>query len=546
VDVRLEASVLVGVGVGTVAATLLALAFGSLTPPISGLGLLTAAVAGACAWHELPRGAMRLRLAEMASLGLFALVALRQFLWLLVERDGQVMTWDAFNYGDLPLHITYIRFFANGAAFWPENPIFTATRLQYPIGIDVFQAMLLQLGVPLALGLALVGAVASALTALGLLRWAGSLALLAFVLSGGFGEPLAWKNLFLALLVTQRGFLFAMPAGLLVLASWRRRFVTGEGGLLPAWVEGVLWGVLPFFHLHTFLLVSFLFVVWVLAGERLGEGRRALLVAILPGALGVLLVTDFFRAASLVGWAPGWMMGAEDPLTFVIKNFTIYPLLLCVAAADSMRARDRAVLLTFVPGLFFWAALFLVKLAPWAWDNTKVMVWCYLLTLPAIGRALATLPAVARAGVLVVWLLPGTVTVADATLGSRHGYVLYDRHETDGVCEALRVAPIAARIAVEPTFNHPVALCGHPLVAGYGGHLWSHGIEPRAVEQRLATLMDGRPGWEHAASELQARFVFWGAREEAAHPGSLRPWEATRRLAAVGGWGRLYDLASAK
>jgi hypothetical protein len=124
--------------------------------------------------------------------------------------------------------------------------------------------------------------------------------------------------------------------------------------------------------------------------------------------------------------------------------------------------------------------------------------------------------------------------------------VLYDRHEMDGVCEALRGAPIAARIAVEPTFNHPVALCGHPLVAGYGGHLWSHGIEPRAVEQRLATLMDGGPGWEHAASELQARFVFWGAREEAAHPGSLRPWEATRRLAAVGGWGRLYDLASAK
>jgi hypothetical protein len=220
--------------------------------------------------------------------------------------------------------------------------------------------------------------------------------------------------------------------------------------------------------------------------------------------------------------------------------------LLAWAAVAPLRDHDRGLALTLVPALAMWAALFFVKLAPWAWDNTKVMLWCYLLTLPAIGRALNGVPSGVRAGLLVLWLLPGIVSVSDATLGPQHGYVLYQRPEVDAVCNALRESPIGERIAVAPTFNHPVALCGHPLVAGYGGHLWTYGIASRAVEEKLALLMDGRPEWERAASDLRARYLYWGPREAAAHPGSLRPWEASRRLAAEGRWGRLYDLASPK
>ena len=546
--IRVEAGVLVGVGAGTFVSSLLALAGGSLTPAVSALGLALGAACGVIAGRATAPGPVRWHAGDLAAAGVFGVVALRQFLWLLAERDGEVLTWDYFNYGDLPLHITYIRFFANGAPFWPENPVFTSTRLQYPIGIDVFQAMLLHVGVPLAFGLTLVGLLASALTAMSLLRWGGGLAVLAFVLSGGLGESqdLAWKNLFLALFVTQRGFLFALPAGLVLLASWRRRLIEGEGALVPAWVEGALWGAMPLFHLHTFLLVSLMFAAWALAVRRLRQARRTLFVALLPGTLGVLFVTDFFRATSLVGWKPGWTIGDDNPLLFFLKNFTIYPALLAWAAIAAHRNRDRLSALTLFPALVIWAALFFVKLAPWAWDNTKVMLWCYLLSLPAIGRALSPVPPLARGALLLLWLFPGIASVADATVGPEHGYVVYQRKEVEQVCEALRAAPVDARLAVEPTFNHPVALCGHPLVAGYGGHLWTYGIDPRFVETRLAALMDGHDDWELAARELRARFLFWGPREAEAHPGSRRPWETSRRLVGEGRWGRLYDLASAK
>jgi len=51
------------------------------------------------------------------------------------------------NLGDLSLHLTYIRYLANGAAFWPDNPIFASGPLTYPVGIDLFDSLLKLIGV---------------------------------------------------------------------------------------------------------------------------------------------------------------------------------------------------------------------------------------------------------------------------------------------------------------------------------------------------------------------------------------------------------------
>jgi hypothetical protein len=124
-----------------------------------------------------------------------------------------------------------------------------------------------------------------------------------------------------------------------------------------------------------------------------------------------------------------------------------------------------------------------------------------------------------------------------------HAYEVFDRIEKRVVCDGLAGLPVTARVATEQTFNHPVALCGHPLVAGYSGHLWSHGIRAKAVEEGLRSLMMGETGWDEKAKGLQARYLFWGRREEAAFVGSSRPWEQTRPQVWESASGRLYDLA---
>lgn len=541
---RASVALLAFVGSSTLLATASAVVEGSLGPGIALASLLLGLVVAVLVFKSSrglpPPAGSGSKAFETCVLFAFAVVALRHFLWLVSERDGAMWTLDPYNYGDLPLHWTYIRYFANGASFWPENPIFTGRRLQYPMGIDLFTALFVQLGVTQATALRLVGLAAAALLVPALRRWGGGFALAAFLFSGGLGASVEWKNLFLALFVPQRGLLYALPSGLVLLWSWRERLLRGGRGL-PDWVEGLLWGTLPLFHLHTFLFVSLVYSVWAVAQRAVRRCLWTFLWALLPAVWTAWQVTDGFAAAALVWWKPGWTMGRTNAVLFLGRNFTLFLPLVLWAALRALRQPAREARLTIFPGLILFVSLFFVMLAPWDWDNTKMMIWCYLLVLPAVGDTVWSLAPWPRGIVLLAALLPGALTIADS-LGPRHRYQVFDVQETEAVCAAVSRLPVGERVATAQSFSHPIALCGHPIVAGYSGHLWSHGIRAREVEERLRSLMLGQPGWEETARSLQARYLFWGPREEENFAGSSRPWEVGRIPLAQGTWGRLYAL----
>ncbi|HEY7513686.1 MAG TPA: hypothetical protein VIC87_04385, partial [Vicinamibacteria bacterium] len=187
--------------------------------------------------------------------------------------------------------------------------------------------------------------------------------------------------------------------------------------------------------------------------------------------------------------------------------------------------------------------LFFVMLAPWDWDNTKVMLWCFLIVLPsAFELVLRPLARPLRTAGIVLLVLPGVATVVQASLPGRARIAVADRQELRDVCGAVAALPPEQRVAVAPTFNHPVALCGQAVAAGYGGHLWSHGIAAEALERNVRRLMNGEAGWREAARALGVRAIFWGPREEQEFPSSTRPWESSGKPLASGSWGRLLRL----
>ncbi|MEO6787781.1 MAG: hypothetical protein ABI318_16775, partial [Chthoniobacteraceae bacterium] len=55
----------------------------------------------------------------IAALVLFTIFSLRAFLWLVFREGDELRILSPNNQGDLPLHITFIRYFANGAPLWP-------------------------------------------------------------------------------------------------------------------------------------------------------------------------------------------------------------------------------------------------------------------------------------------------------------------------------------------------------------------------------------------------------------------------------------------
>jgi hypothetical protein len=196
--------------------------------------------------------------------------------------------------------------------------------------------------------------------------------------------------------VTQRGLLYAIPAGVLLLWHWREKFfrqapVTGVGdpgapsdrrrprGPLPFWVELSLYASMPLFHVHTFLALSIVlfflfifeclqplkFIVDLLRTEGIGGIRRlisdpagrgkllgdtrmhALKVvgcALLPAFFFTWLTTDHFRAGSILKPHLGWVMadptfGRASLFQFWSDNFGIFiPLAVYLIALCGWRA----------------------------------------------------------------------------------------------------------------------------------------------------------------------------------------------------------------
>jgi hypothetical protein len=553
------AALTAGATAAALAAALLASVSGRLEPAVGIAALVLGLATAGLAWRRgaspgLTRPAIS-RL-EWIALAAFGVVSLRQFGWLAFGAAGEIRTLLPSNYGDLPLHWTYVAHLARGADFWPANPIFTGDRLKYPLGVDLLTAIPVQLGLPMTAVLVAMGLAGAALTALALRRWGGALAVAGFLFAGGlagfellwtgtlhdYQSAVAWKNPYLTLFVPQRGFLLALPAGLLLLWSWRRRLLRGEAGLRP-WVEGLLWGALPLVHLHSFLFVSIVFAAWTLGGRRWREASRVAAFAVAPACWSVWQVTDGFRAASLVGWKVGWMIGGEGALVFLLWNFGLFLPLAALALVAAVRRREREELLVLGPAMAVFAALFLVRLAPWEWDNTKVMVWCYVAALPPIEalvlrRARPAWRAAAAAGLL----FSGAVSVSAACVGEGGPLEVLDEAEYRGVCEAVRPLGRDDRVATAQAHNHPVALCGQPIVAGYSGHLWSHGLRSGPVERGLKRLMEGDGDFRAQARALGARYLFWGPREASAFRRSSQPWREAGRPVAEGPWGALYRV----
>src|SRR6266404_5934051 len=420
----------------------------------------------------------------------FAIFAFRSFCWLLYIDGDELKIQSPNNLGDLALHITYIRSFANGVSLWPDNPIYVFSKLRYPAGIDLFNALLCCLHLDLTRGLVWTGLIASVATFYSFLRWGGAFALAGFLFNGGIAgfqilnsstflkfldyqgdKTIAWKDIALSMFVTQRGLLYAIPAGLLLLWSWREEFwgtgtqdrpasrpkgsrfdqsagspssfypnpsaisslpveeaarlrgVRRHRGPLPFWVELSLYSSMPLFHVHTFLALSSVLACLFIMGEARTRKHVVTLLAsaLLPATFFVWLITDHFQAGSVLEWHPGWVQSDEDfarPFfSFWFLNLGILiPLVfvligLCMQRVWKTGIRWGDKLSEEVAFLLAATAIFIfaffVKTAPWGWDNLKIMIWAYFLVLPFLWTQL-----IAR------WPMPVRVAICIALFGS--------------------------------------------------------------------------------------------------------------------------------
>ncbi|HSP44656.1 MAG TPA: hypothetical protein VLO30_01560, partial [Chthoniobacterales bacterium] len=266
---------------------------------------------------------------------------------------------------------------------------------------------------------------------------------------------------------------------------------------------------------------------------------------------------DYFHAGSFIKWQPGWVQKVGDMAMpfpqFWLVNFGAWvPLILFFVGIigfgvwKQLRNPDfkiPAVVAFLIPAIAIFLLGYLVKLAPWEWDNIKVIVWAYFIILPFLWTDLvARWPGYLRALVCLALFSSGFITLFGGLAAGKTGFGIADRSELDNVGVVVKKLPADARFAGYPIWGHPVLLQGRKMVLGYPGHLWTQGFDYTKTYDKLQALMQGPPNWRELARSLRAQYLFWGREEKSNYATSKRPWEQQAALVASGDWGAIYDL----
>jgi hypothetical protein len=252
---------------------------------------------------------------------------------------------------------------------------------------------------------------------------------------------------------------------------------------------------------------------------------------------------------SFLGWQFGWDKGEENIVWFWFKNTGFFiPLL--IAALSWRRGRapliTRGLLLFYLPFTLFFIIPNMVRLAPWVWDNNKVIFYWYVMSAPLVALLLVELWRTNVALRVVAAALFVSLTLAGALDVWRVVYRTTEHGEfdRDGIRFAEMIkqqTPPRALILNAPTFNHPVLLTGRRSLLGYPGHIWTHGLEFVPRETDIKRIYAGAPDAEGLLAKYGVEYAVVGQLERNQMPVNQSFFERYTKVGEVGGYS-LYKI----
>ena len=388
-----------------------------------------------------------------------------------------------------------------------------------------------------------------------------------------------WGNAISALLVPQRGFLMGLPLAVFVFTQWwlatekrqtdkvdtgKKPRASGGKKSLPAAqpdsrfppstrrmiAAGVAAGLLPLVHAHSFVVVMAMAGCLTLLQIRWREWITFFVVASVIAIPQLLWSTSHSAvdAGSFFAWELGWDHGKDNPIWFWFKNTGIFIPLILVAVltrGDGYLVRKR-LLLFYLPFTLCFIIPNFVKLAPWIWDNIKVLYYWWLASAPLVALLLARLwrqGPIRRTIAVVLFvcvILAGALDVAGITL--RH--IQYQVFDAAGIRFAELIkerTPPRALIVHAPVHNTPVFLTGRRSLMGYPGHIWTHGLQFVQREAEIKRIYLGMPDADQLLRNYNIEYAVVGPHEQVVTPVNERFFSRFEKVGEVGEY-RLYKI----
>ena len=528
----------------------------------------------------------------------------------LFERPEGIYTGLANDLGDLPLHLQVISSFVFGRNFPTEDPTYAGVRFTYPFLSDFLSAMLVKAGATIrqamwmqgmALSLAILGLMHHWTVALTRSRLAGLIATLLLVFSGGLGWwmifqdvrdsesgllPLLgqlphdysirsvtifrWGNSLTTLFVPQRSILLGLPLAILIFHQWwlslnslpldsqtqsrRDQEQASHRGWAMA-ASGVCAGLLPLIHAHTFIVVLGAAACLAVLFKSFWRDWLlffgiALLVA-LPEILWLSHSTGV-SAQKYLGWQFGWDRGNHNALWFWFVNTGLFiPLL--IAAIFWRRSGyniPRRLLMFYLPFSLFFIVPNVMRLAPWIWDNIKVLFYWYIASIPLVAYFLAhwfkqkSRLRWMAAGLLATLLLAGALDILRVITRTTE-YLEFDRNGIATAKLIAQVAPPRAVVLHAPVYNSPVFLTGRRSLLGFPAWMWSRGLDSSQRGNDIRSIYSGKPEAAALLERYRVDYVLVGPQERVAFPVNEPFWSRYPLMSHIGDY-QLYKVERGK
>ncbi|PWT90288.1 MAG: hypothetical protein C5B55_09950, partial [Blastocatellia bacterium] len=187
-----------------------------------------------------------------------------------------------------------------------------------------------------------------------------------------------------------------------------------------------------------------------------------------------------------------------------------------------------------------------IKMAPWIWDNIKVLYYWWLASAPLVALLLAHLWRQGKIRrVIAIFLfvcvtLAGALDVAGIALRSTK-YTIFDRAGIAFAELIKKQTPPRALVIHAPVHNDPVFLTGRRSLLGYPGHIWTHGLEFGPREAEIKRIYGGSSDADQLLRNYGIDYVVVGPLEKLVTPVNQQFFSRYKKAGEVGEYS-LYKI----
>ncbi|MEM2995852.1 MAG: hypothetical protein QXI91_07595 [Candidatus Bathyarchaeia archaeon] len=487
------------------------------------------------------------------------------FKCVLMEEFGSFYgSW--FVFADYSFHISVINSFVYRDNFPPQYPIMANVPMNYPSLMDFLSAILMKVGFDLRSSIiipnvlfqaATLCLLASLATRLVKRKFVGVLSALLFFFAGNMGiiyavEDIAEHGGFInwitnlptdysgsgvsplpgmrfgnpvtVMLMPQRPSMLGIGISLIVYILVLYA-LQNEGSTRELIIAGVLAGLLPSIHSHSFIAVSIvLFLLPILFRKDLRFFVHLFVPAVVLALPQILIIQTQVKGGFMgftLGWLEenAWRIRALDwntPLGVFSSTFESISILtwfwfmnlglIILPFIFGFLKSDKIVKRFCLPYLMLFFLGNFVRFQPWDWDNYKIFLHWYILMVIIASYGIIEITKFSLENLKSAFKIPKLETCLKATVGFatlaiilffstatgflshtrvlQENYLMWSKADVTFAQWIRENTPPESIFLTSTDFHHPiVTLAGRQIVLGYEGWLWSHGIDGSQIQR---------------------------------------------------------------